>query len=124
MSWTSPSVSSSWAGWHEDRLVWMMVRFLTFSGPFVSTSKIAWRFILEGIELRISPFSASLSSFSSFDVVSLFLENFLLSSSLPKTDRRGGELTVLLCFLGFDNLSKTESWDVGMLSLLKTEVQF
>ncbi|KAM2706641.1 hypothetical protein EV1_035715 [Malus domestica] len=50
-SWTSSSVPSSWACWHEDCPVWMMVRLLTFSGPFVSTSKIVWHFILERIEL-------------------------------------------------------------------------
>ena len=32
-------------------------------------------------------------------------------------------LSVLFCFLGFDNLSKTELWGVSVLSLLKTEVQ-
>ncbi|KAM1045061.1 hypothetical protein ACFX2A_036927 [Malus domestica] len=48
-SWTSSSVPSSWACWHEDCPVWMMVRLLTFSGPFVSTSKIVWHFILERI---------------------------------------------------------------------------
>ena len=104
--------------------MWMKVHLLTFSDPIVSTSKIAWLFILEGIELRTSSFLARPSSFSSFGVISLFLEGFLLSSSLSKADHRGGELAVLLRFLGFDNLSKTELWDVGMLSLLKTEVRF
>ena len=82
-----------------------MVHFFTFSCPFVSTSKVAWRFILERIELRTSSFDARPSSFSYFGVVFLFLESCLVSSRLSKADRRGGELIVLLCFLGFDNLS-------------------
>ena len=85
-----------------------MVRLLTVSGPFVSTSKVAWCFILEGIELRTSSFSARLSSFSFFGIVFHFLEGFLVSSNLSKANRYGGELVVLLCFLGFDNLLKTE----------------
>ncbi|KAM1724852.1 hypothetical protein ACFX11_023256 [Malus domestica] len=104
-SWTSSSVLSSQACWHEDCLVWMMMRLFTFTDPFVSTFKIAWHFILEGIQLRISPFTASPSSFSSIGVVSLFLEGFLLSSSLSKADWHGREIVVLLYFLGFDNLS-------------------
>ena len=122
-SWTSSLVSSYWAYWREDWPMWMMVRLFTFSCPFVSTSKVAWHFILEGIELRTLSFSTRPSSFSFFGVVFLFLEGFLVSSSLSKVDRLGGELAVLLCFLGFDNFLKTEFWGVVVLSRLKTEVQ-
>ncbi|KAM2283026.1 hypothetical protein ACFXTI_032190 [Malus domestica] len=121
--WTSASVLSFQAYWHEDWPVWMMVRLLTFSGLIVSTSKIAWCFILEGIELQTPYFSARPSSFSSFGVIFLFSKDFLVSSTLSKTNCSGRELAVLLYFLGFDNLSKIELWDVGMLSLLKMEVR-
>ena len=84
-----------------------MVHLFTFSCPFVLTSKVAWRFILEEIELRTSSFSAKLSSFSSFYAFFLFLEGFLVSSTLSKADRHGGEPAMLLCFFGFDNLSIT-----------------
>ena len=100
-----------------------MVRLLTFSGPFVSTSRIVWRFILEGIELCMSSFSAKLSGFCFFGVVSFLSEGFSVFSSLLKTDCLGVKLGLLLCSLGFDNLSNTDFWDVGVLSLLKTEVR-
>ncbi|KAM1183040.1 hypothetical protein FF1_001410 [Malus domestica] len=123
-SWASSSVLTSRACWHEDYPVWMMVRLFTFSDPTVLTSKIAWRFILEGIELRTSSFSARRLIFSTSGVVFLLLEGYLASSSLSITDCRGGKLVVWLCFLGFDNLLKTELRDADVLSLLKTEVLF
>ncbi|KAM2981861.1 hypothetical protein FF2_013129 [Malus domestica] len=113
-SWTSSSVSSTWAYCREDCPVWMMVCFSTFSCPFVSTSKVVW---------PLCVFPARPSSFSSFGIVFLFLEVFLVSTRLSEVDRHRRELAVLLCFFGFDNLSKTELWGVGVLSSLKTEVR-
>ncbi|KAM2177292.1 hypothetical protein ACFX1Q_036505 [Malus domestica] len=123
-SWVSSSVLTSRACWHKDCPVWMMVRLFTFSDPIVLTSKIAWRFILEGMKLRTSSFSVRRSIFSTSGVVFLLLKGSLASSSLSITDCRGGKLVVLLCFLGFDNLLKTELRDADVLSLLKTEVLF